>query len=573
MAMASSILVGCGSDKGVDYNFTADNQVEYTDAEIVINLDEVSGDQVIDLLQGATANGQPLNSSDSTIFIREFIFSTPNNTGFTTPQAKSTGTGQDASPFVVGEDPTKLVVNTDSFKEALRFCDNTDLKGATDADGNIIGDGIDDFPSSITYHVEFIVDNGFALPAGQKAVPRILTLTINAQSDPITGVEAANLDIASGGTQQIVAQLTPTYACDDKSVTYSIADTSIATVDSEGVVTGANQGDTEITITSSATGLSTVASITTGPGFSIDVVNQDLTELGAASGMKQVPTCTHIGLNVQPSIVNDELTGSYDYSWMSDNTNAAFSAQESDGSFGGFGRFENSLAVDETSNLTVSLASGYSGATAAEDVVEKTVAVTAVENLACNPGVSDHPAGFNTDFMLDKSGAGYKEAWVTLAPTQLSGSAIQLTSQGEDVTVAHQEVWNKQRNWYSANYGLGADSVGRQYKYSVWVKLNELPTTEIKLTQSILAWTYEGGPVGVPGFDLRRPKAGLISATLKPTTDWQLLELVDELSGTNVWTVPSEWNIVTDVHQFWEVTGLATGNSIILDESSIVRVQ
>ncbi|XQW86831.1 Ig-like domain-containing protein [Thalassotalea piscium] len=572
LTMISASLISCGgADKGLDYNFKSKNAVQFPEDPLVVTLDEVSGDVQVDLLFGATVDNQPIDSSESTVFVRNFRFA-PLNENFVTPQSAGNVPSQPVSPFSVSEDQTKLIVATDAFDQALRMCDTTDVKGAVDADGNNIGDGVRDFPQSITYSVHYVIDNGFDLAPGVEPTERELLLTINAITDPVTEVQAFDINVAVGDQQPMLSSTAPTYACNNN-LTYEVADSSIAEVDAEGNITGINIGETEITVTSEENQeLQATAMIKVTPSFNIAIENQDYNALGAPLGTKTVPTCTHVGINVVPSLINDELTGTYTYNWMSDNANAAFAMEESDGVFGATGRFTNTLAVGETANLDVNYNTGYTGTTQASEVIGQTIAVTAVENLSCNPGVSAHPAGFNTDLKLDKTGAAYKEAWVTLASTQLSGAAIQITGQGEDRTNAHQEVWNKQRNWYSATYGTGTGSVGKKYRFSVWVKLNQLPTQPLTLTQSLTAWAYEGAPSG-PGFDLRRDKAGIASAPLKATTDWQLVELVDELSGTKVWTVPSEWNLVTDVFQFWEVYGLEAGQSIILDEASIVEVE
>lgn len=570
--MITAALAGCGGNEGgLDYNFKSDHQVQFNDEPVAISINEMSGILALDLLQGATINDQPIDPNNTTVFLRDFRF-TPLNPNFVTPQQVVHVPSQPASPFFVSEDKTQLIVATDAFDQALRMCDETDETGDKDEDGNDIGNGVRDYPQSITYSVSFVIDNGYELQPGVAHPRRTLILTINAISDPVTEVQAFDVDVAVGDAKPMLSATLPTYACNNN-LTYAIADNAIAEVDEAGNISGKNIGETEITVTSEENAeLFQTATVTVTPGFNLAIANQDFNDLGAPLGTKTVPACIHTGLEVQPSIVNDELTGDYTYDWTSDNANSAFAMSESNGMSGEFGRFANNLAVGESANLTVNFGSGYTGSTQAEDVIEQTVAITAAKNLSCDPGVSVHPAGFNTDFLIDQAGAPYKESWVTKAPTQLSGSAIQLMSQGDEKTVAHQEVWNKQRNWYSANYGLGTASIAKQYQYKVWAKLNQVPASEAKLTIANIAWKYDGGPTG-PGFDLRRPGAGILSATLKPTTDWQLVEFIDEESKTQTWSVPAHWNLVTDVFQFWEVTGLAAGESIILDEASIVEVE
>mgnify|MGYP005986125199 FL=1 len=582
VAMASSILAGCGSDKGVDYNFKADNQVEFSDAEIVINLNEDSGIQVLDLLEGASANGKPLNSEDSTIFIREFIFSTPDNPAFSTPQATSPVTGQATSPFFIGEDPSKLAVQTDAFKEFLRFCDSTDERGALDADGNPTGDGIPDFPTSIKYNVQFIVDNGFTLPAGEEATPRVMSLTINAVPDPITGVAAADLDVPSGGSAQLIAQPTPAYSCDDKTLTYSIADTSIATVDSNGLVTGVSQGQTEVTITSVATNSSTTVKVNTTPGFNLAIVNQDLTDLGTPSGSKEVPSCSFAGVSVEPTIVNDDLTGEYTFSWMSENVDLPFLSEYSDGAFGATGVFSTgtSANVGKTTKVTVGYDSGYTGVTAGNNVLSQDVELTVVKNDFCEPGESANAAGWRTDFNLDGvpgwtgASAGSPASVTATSMESLDGTSLAFTSTNAETTSAVNGVFNKQRNYLSATYGLGADSIGKKFKFSVWAKLDKMPAAPITLKHVLFPWICEGeGCVTGPGYDRRRAIASALTAELKMTTDWQLVEFINPLTSTPVWTVPDHWSLVADVFQSYEIDGLPVDDILYLDAQTAVSVE
>ncbi len=576
MAMASSTLIGCGgTDKGLDYNFSADNQVEFADEAIVASLSEVSGEQVIDLLQGASANGQALNSAEQTIFIREFVFNNVGHPSFVTPQLPGNSNNQNISPFYFGEDKTKLIVNTDFYQDALRFCDDTDIRGASDEEGLPIGDGFPDFPSSITYSIQYIVDNGFELPAGEEAPVRTLNLTISSVDDVITGVAAADVPVPAGGTAQALAQLSPAYACGDKSLSYSIADTSVATVDDTGLITGVTQGTTELTITSNATGVSTTATITGTPGFNIAVTNQEQDELGAYLSTKEVPSCSVAGLNVEPSIVNDDLSGAYTYSWMSENVSLPFLMEQSDGAFGATGLVNTGTIaeVGSTSKVTVGFGTGYTGATAAGDVLAQDVEISVVKNNYCDPGVSLHPAGFFVDFDLDQTGANWGGSGTAVANTSesLDGTSVQITAGPEPINLT-QQVWNNQRNYHSWTYGQGADSLGKTYKFSVWAKLETLPAGPVIMKHVLLPWNCDGC-TGLTGFPGRRHLAGEVTAELKATTDWQLVEFINPLTSTPEWTVPEHWNVQTAVFQFYEIEGIAEGDIIYLDEQAVVSVE
>jgi hypothetical protein len=570
----SSILSGCGGvDSGLDYNFKSDNVVEFPAESLSATYDEQSGMQEFDLLQGATVNGNSLSTDTGQVFVREFLFQ-PQNAEFVTPQSPGAIASQAISPFKV-KDYNKLVIDTDMFAEALRSCDTTDVRGAKDADGNNIGNGVRDFPESITYTITYVIDNGAELPIGETLAKRTMTLTINAKEDVVTGVNLAATEVPAGGTVETIASTLPAYAC-NSAVNYTVADTSIATVDADGVVTGVKKGETTLTVTSIGNPEKTVtAALSVTAGFSLAITNSEVDEFGAPTGKKVVPACVSAGITVQPSVINDELAGSYVYDWTSSNDVAMpFSSSQSLG-FGATGLFQTGSTVDAigtTTTVSVNLGQGDTGATDINEVAGKSIDLTVGPNLVCDPGISAHPAGFNTDFKLDVTGAPWTLGAVAASTDALSGNSLEITSGAGEFTQVAQIVWNKQRNWTSATYGLGAPSVGKAYKYSVWVKLPTLPTADITLKHMVLAYAYEGGPTG-PGYEPRRPGAGVLSAHLAKTTEWQLVEFINEATGTNEWSVPLEWNIVTDVFQFWEVYGLPEGEKILLDEYAVIPVE
>ena len=67
--------------------------------------------------------------------------------------------------------------------------------------------------------------------------------------------------VAVGETTQLTAKVRPANAA-DPSVTWSVADESIATVDGSGLITGVSVGTTTVTVTSNETGVSAVCRIT-----------------------------------------------------------------------------------------------------------------------------------------------------------------------------------------------------------------------------------------------------------------------------------------------------------------------
>ena len=397
---------------------------------------------------------------------------------------------------------------------------------------------------------------------------------MNAVFDAVESVTAEPIRVLMGQEAQLFATVLPEKAC-SQDLSYTIADPSIASIDDNGNISTLQAGETTVTVSSTdAPDKSVTVGLEVFSEFTLAITNRDLDSNGLPSDMKEVPACVTAGFNVSPTpAFGDSLTGDYTYSWTS-SIDVDFPVTAVNYGESGVGMYQvgDATTVGFTFDASVSLASGDTGSTAFEDVMSQNITANVVQNLMCETGVSAHPAGFNTDFNLDGAGAPWKGGTVATSDDSLSGSALEVTAGDGESTNIVQQVFNKQRNWHSATYGLGTSSIGQTYKYSVWVKLPVMPTEDITLKHVMLAWTYEGGPSG-PGFDLRRPTAGILSATLQKTTDWQLVEFVNEATGDREWSVPPEWNVSTDVFQFWEIYGLPEGEKILLDEYAVMPQQ
>ena len=561
----SAAVAGCGGpDEGYSNPLVSENPVTFSTSAIGAAFNEQSGVQQVNLLEGAMVDGAQLtHSDDSPVYIRDMEF-TPRNANFQTPG------GSGGSPFRLSSDGVHLDIDTDRFAQALRMCDTTDDRGATDANGNPTGDGIRDFPTSIDYEVTFAIDNGYDPGPGQTLPTRTLNLTLNAISDPVTGVQAFDVSLPAGGATPMLSATEPTFAC-NPALTYAITNTSVATVDDDGEISGLVVGSTTITVTSvEVPALSAMATVSVTPAFTLAITNQDFNELGAPLGTKSVPTCSVIGVSVEPSILNDTLTGAYTYSWTSQSPSASFGGEESDGAFGATGWFTNALGISEPATLTVGYGSGYTGATGPMDVDEQSVLVTAVRNHACDPNASPHPAGYATDLGLNTG------AWGPLATAFRGGGldgagSVLITAPGGDITNVVQQVWNQNRNFHSQYYGRGAASTGRTFKFSVWARLGQLPSRgDVVLDHTLLPWACTTcGGTGFPG---RRPQSESVTATLKPTTGWQLVEFINPSTGTPEWSVPETWDLNTAMFLHWDVYGLAAGETLEIDSYSVVEV-
>lgn len=576
-----SVLSACsGSDEGYNPNFGSTSAVSYSDQQITVALSEETGVQTIDLLAGAVIDGQDAASFAGTIFINQIEIEAANN--YATPQAPSNSVAnQTISPFQLTTDGKSLAVDTDAFAQSLRRCDNTDNRGARDADNNPIGDGFADFPSSVVYSISYVVDNGLKVEPGVEPERRQLQVTITSNEDPVESVIASAVELPAGGNAVVVASTVPAYAC-NSNVTYSVADTNVATVDASGTLTGTGTGTTTVIITSEDNpAASATADITVTAAFSLAITNDDKDALGASTGTKEIPACVAAGIQVVPSMLNTELSGDYTYDWTSSNDSDVTYSQSVASGFGAFGVFNAGTTVGAESEISVGIASGDTGATSIDAVAGKSVVVTTVKNEMCEPGESLHPAGFNTDFKLDGAGAPFKGGAAAANADSVTGtgSSVQITSgpnksaDNQPYTWVAQQVWNKQRQWYSWNYGRGAESMGKAYKYSVWVKLAKLPAEPITLKHVVTPWVYEGIPADAAGFGGRRSGSGVLSATLDSSTEWQYVEFINEATGGAEWEIPTTWTTVTDVFTLWEVYGLPTGDTVLIDEYGVVRTK
>ncbi|MDO6641885.1 Ig-like domain-containing protein [Shewanella sp. 5_MG-2023] len=572
-------LSACGTDEGYNPEFGSDTQITFSINGLSASFEEESGIQTVNLIEGAMVGDQPLSSVGRRINVSQLEFEAQNN--FQTPQGPSnTIPTHTISPFTLSEDTTQLIIDTDAFAEALRMCDDTDETGDVDEDGNPIGDGNPDFPKMVTYDISFTIDNGYRLKAGESLPMQTLQLVMHAIDDPVTDVNVAALELPAGGQASVIASTVPSYAC-NSALTYTVADTSVATVDEDGLVTGTSTGQTSITATSvdnpQAQGS---ADVTVTAAFSIAIANGEVDELGAPTGEKMVGSCVAAGVKVEPSVINHTLTGGYDYDWSSSNSPDVSYVQNVSNGFGGVGVFDVGSNTNVASDVTVEIISGDTGATPIADVAGKSIELNVVTNEMCEPGVSEHAAGFNIDFDMDGVTAPYGGNAIYGTSTEtISGSlaSVKLTAgsavdeNGQPYSWGAQQVWNKQRNWYSANYGRGAESIGKTYKYAVWVKLETAPVEPITLRQVIVAWNYEGIPDGAAGFPGRFGEAGIFTAELAATTEWQYVEFVNDKSESQEWAIPATWSIVTDVFTLWEVYGLPEGQSILLDDYSVIR--
>ncbi|MDO6535547.1 Ig-like domain-containing protein [Alteromonas stellipolaris] len=570
-ATITTALTGCGggTDEGFNPNFSADTPLVISMPVLSAEMAEESGEQTIDLVAGVTVDGQPAQGN---IVISDLQFTT--SPLYRTPQSPSIGQpNQTISPFTV--EGRNLVVDTDLFADRLSTCDTSDNFGSTPGSEP---DGILDNPPSVTYTIDFAIDNGFNLQPGEILPRRILELTVNAIFDEVENVTAEPVRVSLGKEGALFATVLPQKACDQR-LSYNVADESIATIDDNGNITTIAIGETTVTVTSlSNPELSTTVALEVFSEFTLNLTNKDTDENGLTTEIKTTPSCVSAGLYVEPQPASGEtLTGEYTYEWSSSNDIDFPLTETIHFGEGGIGRFSTGDLNNVGSQFEASVAylSGNTGTFPSDEVESKSATVIVEKNLMCEPGTSAHPAGFNTDFNLDGEGAPWKpDGLVTTVNKALSGNALEvtMTNANSGFTRILQQVFNKQRNWHSSTYGLGGASVGKTYKFAMWVKLQEMPQEEVQLRHVVLPFAYEGGPTG-PGFDKRLDAAGIFTAMLRPTTEWQLIEFVDDATGSRQWSVPENWSLVTDVFVFYEFIGFPVGAKVLIDEYSSVEVQ
>lgn len=570
-ATLTTALTGCGggTDEGYDPNFSADAPLVISIPVITAEMSEESGEQTIDLVAGVTVDDQTLQGN---IVVSDLQFTA--SPAYRTPQAPSIGQpNQTISPFTV--EGRNLVVDTDLFADRLSTCDTSDNFGSTPGSEP---DGLLDNPPSVTYTIDYAIDNGFTLQPGEVLPRRTLELTVNAIFDEVESVTAEPIRVSLGKEDSLFATVLPQKACDQR-LSYSVEDERIATIDDNGNITTLSIGETTATVTSlSNPELSTTVALEVFSEFTLNLTNKDIDENGLTTDIKSTPSCVSAGLYVKPLPASGEaLTGEYTYEWSSSNAIDFPLAETIHFGEGGIGRFSTGDINNVGSQFEASVAylSGDTGTFPSDDVESNSATVIIEKNLMCEPGTSAHPAGFNTDFNLDGDGAPWKpNGVVTAVDDALSGKALEvtMTNANSGFTRILQQVFNKQRNWHSSTYGLGGASVGKTYMFAMWVKLQEVPETEVQLRHVVLPFAYQDGPTGA-GFDKRLEAAGIFTSTLRPTTEWQLVEFIDDATGSREWTVPENWTMVTDVFVFYEFLGFPEGAKVLIDEYSSVEVK
>lgn len=604
-----SILGACSDvEKGYDPEINSSHPVVIEASEAFQQaITEDSGITEINLVAGASINGADAADYEGAIKVTQVEIDVDQN--FVTPQTDSNSSlvaSHKVSPFQIAEDGRTLLVDTDKFSESLRFCDSTDLRGGPKtAEGGPTPDGFADFPSSVTYTISYEINNGYNYAPGTEIPRRTLELTVDAATDPVTSVAAADVSVPSGGTAQVVAQTSPTYACNSL-LTYSVGDTSVATVDENtGIVTGVSRGTTTVTATSVDGGHMATANVTVTAGFTLDITNGEKDELGAFTGTKSIPECVRTGLVVDPALHIEGATfsGDYTYDWTSSDAAISVESEVSRG-FGGTAILAPAN-VGDTSTLTVEYGSGDTAGVAASDIDAKMVDLTVVDNVACettNPAddtVYDFSNGFESDTMINGvhikvSSANNSTRWIptgsmsTVSPAIGEGfggsNAMRITvvdaDNGGAVVPPNGGVgallqrWNSSTgSWTASNFGQ-TTSIGKTFEFSVWVKLSSLVADgeERTITNFMFPWktaddaTYHSIPEYNSWGRRYAPFNMQLTKTLANTTEWQLVEFGE-------YTIPEEWTGLPQPikYNFLFEGDFVDGDDILLEDLAVIE--
>lgn len=599
LAGAASVLAACGGPgEGYDAGLKTDSEITFADANFSKTFSEADADANdeirINLLEGGMADGVPLSEYSGALNIIHFSFDglDPEQGGVAPPRVER------RTPFSI--DGNELVIDVSQgetgFGDVLR--ENCD--GSADPEN----------PDTATYVIEYTIDNGY--PAVTATDPetgslvstypgdRALTLTLNAKPDvtfDIAGPE--DFLVAVGTTAKFNAERVNNYACDSEILSYSIDDTTLATVDDEGNVTGIAKGNPTLTVTHPETG--------TSRDFVIEV-NGDF-RLVATPGPIEVPACVTGAIDLQPipSVDDGTLTGEYTYTWVSDATAVAdIEATESMG----FGE-RAWLAINggdrsPTGNVPSSgpaiITAGYeSGSTSThpDDIAPVNRTVVVSENVACrgaNPNDATVTYTFDHEFeATDFPGTGGNVGWkarpnVTLATVDggVHGNALEMTVVNGSPDVAYDtgmlyQNWGQAEanNLFGYEFGRVPESHGVSFTTSIWVKLSSAKEGVV-LHHYMHPWfftdhgTYNSNPGG--GWTRRNwEHAAHFAAELQATDEWQLVNFWN-VDGGRTFTVPTEWNgdhngspqeQTTVIPQFFPV-GLDTGDTIMFDEYGII---
>ncbi|WP_076418687.1 Ig-like domain-containing protein [Colwellia sp. UCD-KL20] len=560
-----TLLSACGSgNEGFESPFNTQKPVQFENEKLTKSFDESQGIVAIDLFEGATSDGKVLSEVSDTAQVRLFqmdedswkalevkgIWDEKNLTEQQVADAK------DQSLFRVSG--TSLLIDTDMLDDHLH------------ANGDL---------TTHTYKMSYVVDNGYDYPEGSEVTTtvRYLEVTVNGIPDEVEGISGNKLSVPLNNSAQAVAWALPeaSFSKSYQNFSWEIADTSIATVDAEGLVSGLVLGSTTLVVTSKD---NSQLSYT----IDVDVVNPPVgtkeIELTTANGLQpqalEFPACSVLPLTAQAiAEENETLSGDFVYDWVftggiseqtvvefidTEKTTAMITSPDND-SLGGFNISTELLGAPAPKN----------------DSME----VAFVANHMCSTAY-DIDGNFDT---LNGEGAGANTRWtttngVTLALEDgagLSGSAYKVTlkdtasesTYAEGLTHKQWSAWGAAGRLYNPNTGA---SVGRKFKASIWVKVvSNADNQDFSIRHSLI--NRRNGD-----YSLRNEGPEWTGKLDGSSTEWQYVEFVNtnwdsnDATDTSTFTVPSTgWDLQNAILLELYFDGLNPGDSILLDNFAV----
>lgn len=587
IALISPIVLlaaGCkGPSEGTDYGFKGNEPITFADEALNVVIDEDSEAISIDLLSGAYEGDKALSYNTPGVGVSQVAFSQesiiwdPNAEDndeplYGLPVPTEVVNGKQVTPFFL--DGNLMHLTPKAFGDRLLSCSTFEP-------------GVSPNPwprPTHTYTVTFNVLNG-GVPA-----TRTMNITINGVDSVVEEIQVENMVVKVGGTAEAGAEVMPADAC-DQTLEYSIADTTIATVDSNGMVSGISAGTTQLTVTNPASGVSKTVDVTVDSKFQIDVTNAN----GPRDALtKEVAACTHGALHVEPTPANGEaLSGVYTYSWQTADAAIANPVQMDADKPTENGEWAILSTANGDQSPAANVASGpvavdvayVSGSTStpAGDIEPLSVALSTVPNKACEKKNLD---GGDTNWDHTFSLLQNWHTYINGNFSQVTGDPIfgdSLRVEATDATTENgvvQTAWTKGTNAFdifSSFYGSGTRGHGKQLAASMWVKL-EQPRDGVKVHFNIGPWNDSRMVDGKAGsYPNAKAHGSDFYAELENTTRWQFVQLKegnqtpnDPSDDTDTYTIPTTWAMDgtqdTTVLVFVYASGLQVGDAILFDD-------